>query len=222
MATLEGHLTKLQAVNDMLWSIGEMPVQSLESGLGDAEQAEAILDRTSREIQLRGWHVNTLRDYELSKNASNQFVLPVNTLRVDTVNPRGGWRRTATPPHSARIDAVMKRSEDDTKWLMYDRDNNTELWTASDPATLNVDIVLILEFADLTPALQHYVWTMAAHRFQKGAMASQVLQKMTEEDVVNALTQAVQEDTMNEDQNLINDNGHVNSVAWRNNPLYGR
>lgn len=222
MATLEGHLTKLQAVNDMLWSIGEMPVQSLESGLGDAEQAEAILDRTSREIQLRGWHVNTLRDYELSKNASNQFVLPVNTLRVDTVNPRGGWRRTATPPHSARIDAVMKRSEDDTKWLMYDRDNNTELWTASDPATLNVDIVLILEFADLTPALQHYVWTMAAHRFQKGAMASQVLQKMTEEDVANALTQAVQEDTMNEDQNIINDNGHVNSVAWRNNPLYGR
>jgi hypothetical protein len=222
MATLEGHMSKLQAVNDMLWSIGEMPVQSLASGLGDAEQAESILDRVSRQVQLKGWHVNTLRDYELSKNVDDQFVLPVNTLRVDTTNPRGGWRRSSTPPHSARINAIMKRSEDDTKWLMYDGDNNTETWTDSDPATLNVDIVLLLEFANLTPALQMYVWTMAAHRFQKGAMTSQVIQNMTEEDIAEAMIQAVQEDTMNEDQNIINDNGHVNSVAWRNNPLYGR
>lgn len=222
MAPLEGHLTKLQAVNEMLLSIGETPVSSLESGLGDAELAEALLDRASRQIQLKGWHCNTLRDYELTKNGSNQFALPVNTLRVDTVNPRGGYRRTSTPAHSKGVNASMRRSADNTKWLMYDNDNNTETWTANDPATLTVDIVQLEEFANLTPALQHYVWAYAAHRFQKSIMGSKVLNEFTAQDLEEALIQAIQEDTMNEDQNIISDNGHVNSVAYRYNPLYGR
>jgi hypothetical protein len=221
MATLEGHMSKLQAVNDLLWSIGESPVQSLESGLGDAEQAESILDRTSRQVQLKGWHINTLKSYALTKNASNQFTLPVNTLKVDTVNPRGG-RQRSTPSHSGYINAVMKRSADDTKWIMFDVDNNTEFWTESDPATLTVDMVSLLEFANLGPALQMYVWTMAAHRFQKGAMGSRVLQEATLEDVADALAQAVQEDTEHEGQNLIRDNAHVRSVAYRYNPGFGR
>jgi hypothetical protein len=221
MATLEGHLTKLQAVNDMLWTIGERPVQSLESGLGDAERAEAILDRVSRQIQLKGWHCNRLRSYTLSKNASDQFALPVNTLKVDTVNPRYG-RQTATPSLSSHINAVMKRSEDDTKWLMFDVDNNTELWTDNDPDTLTVDLVLLLEFENLTPALQHYIWTRAAMRFQRGAMTSDVIDKMTKEEVLDAMTQAVQEDTENEDINIIRDNPHVQSIVGRYNPSYGR
>ncbi len=221
MATLEGHMTKLQGVNDMLWSIGESPVQSLDSGLGDAEQAESILDRMSRQVQLKGWHVNTLRAHVLPKNAANQFPLPVNTLSVDTVNPRSG-RQTSTPRLSKFINAVMKRSADDTKWIMFDVDNNTEFWTDNDPDTLTVDLITLLEFANLTPALQIYVWSMAAHRFQKGGLVSKVVAEMTIEDVADALAQAVQEDTKNEGQNLIRDNPHVASVARRFNPGYGR
>ena len=214
-------MTKLQGVNDMLWSIGESPVQSLESGLGDAEQAESILDRMSRQIQLKGWHLNTLRAHELSQNAAFQFVLPVNTLKVDTVNPRGA-RRRSTPRHSGTVNAVMKRSEDDTMWLLFDVDNNTESWENASEDTLTVDLVLLLEFANLGPALQMYVWTMAAHRFQKGAVGSKVLQEATVEDVADALAQAVQEDVMNEDINLITQNAHVAAIARRFNPLYGR
>ncbi len=221
MATLEGHMTKLQAVNDMLWSIGESPVQSLASGLGDAEQAESILDRTSRQIQLKGWHVNTLRATELTKNAANQFPLAVNALKVNTVNPRGGRQRT-TPNHSSFINVVMKRSADDTKWIAFDVDNNTEFWTTNTPTKLTVDLVSLLEFANLGPALQMYVWTMAAHRFQKGAIGSKVLQEATLEDVADALAQAVQEDTENEGQNMIRDNPHVRSIVYRNNPGFGR
>jgi hypothetical protein len=222
MATLEGHLTKLQAVNELLWTIGETPVNSLSSGLPDAEQAESLLDRESRRVQLQGWHCNTLEDYELSKNTDDQFVLPVNTLKVDTVNPRGGYRRNSTPSYSAGIDAVMRRSADDTKWVMFDRDNNTEFWTDSDPSTLTVQLVLLLPFEELTVALQHYIWARAAMRFQTGAMGSKVLHEIGREDVLEAMTIAVQEDTANEDQNIIRDNAHVNSIARRNNPLYGR
>ena len=42
MAVNPGHMTKLDAVNEMLWTIGEAPVSSLDGGLGDAAIAEAI------------------------------------------------------------------------------------------------------------------------------------------------------------------------------------
>jgi hypothetical protein len=219
MATNSGHMTKLEAVNSMLWSIGESPVQGLSSGLGDAEVAEAVLDRVSRDIQLMGWHCNTLKNYEISKNAGNQFPLPEDTLKVDTVNPSSG-RQLSTPRHSAFIDAVMRRSADKTKWILFDRDNNSETWTTED--TLTVDLVQFQDFANLTPALQAYVWTAAAHKFQKGAMGSRVLYEYSKEDVDAAMTQAVQEDTDNEDINLIRQNAHVRQIAYRNNPGFNR
>ena len=217
MALLEGHMTKLQAVNDMLWSIGELPVQSLISGLGDAEIAEVILDRMNRRVQLKGWQVNTRRAETLTRNSDNQFGLPVNILSVDTSNPRSG-RQSTTPVISRFINAHMRRSVDDTKWLLYDGDNNTELWP--DIATLTVDYVEFLEFKNLTPALQIFIWTSAAHRFQKGAMGSRVLHEFTAEDVQEAEMQAVQEDTKNENLNIISGNPHVQSVARRYNPGY--
>jgi len=218
MAVLEGHMTKLEAVNDILWSIGELPVQSLSSGLGDAEIAEAVLDRISRQIQLQGWQVNTKRGVTLTINASSQFALPINILRVDTAN-RSAALQTSTPRNSAHINAHMTRSQDDTKWLMYDGDNNSETWSSL--TSMTVDYVQYLEFANLTPALQVYIWTAAAHRFQQGAMGSRVLTEYTKEDVFVAEAQAVQEDSMNEDLNIIRDNHHVNSVAGRYNPNYG-
>lgn len=218
MASLSGHMTKLDAVNDILASIGEDPVNSLSSGLPDAELAESFLDKESRRIQLKGWHVNTLRDYELPKNASNQFVLPDNTLKVDTVNPRGP-RKTSTPAPNSYINASMRRSSDDTMWLLWDVDNNSETW--SDETTLTVELVQLLEFSDLTPALQIYVWTSAAHRFQKSVMGSQALAGFTKEDVMEAEVAAVNEDMENEDLNIIRDNRHVNQIAYRNNPTVG-
>lgn len=220
MATNEGHMTKLEAVNEMLLSIGESPVQTLTSGLGDASIAESVLERTSRQVQLKGWHCNTDRGLALAKNADNQFALGVDTLKVDTVNAVSG-RQTNRPTGSAFINAGMRRSADDTKWLMYDNDNLTEVWSSE--TELSVDRVFLLDFAKLTPALQVYVWTQAAHRFQKSLMGSRVLFEFTATDVLDAETQAVQEDSENEDLNIIRESGHVFGVAYRyGNAGFGR
>lgn len=221
MATLAGHLTKLQAVNDMLGTIGEEPVNSLSSGLPDAELAESALDRISREVQLEGWHCNTRQDISLAINDDDQFALPDDTLKCDTVNPRGPRKnRTATP--NSYVNAVMRRSGDDTKWLMYDLDNDSETWTDAGFDTLTVDLVQLLEFANLTPALQMYIWTKAARRFQQNRMGSQALDAFTAEDVVHARTLAENEEMENEDLNVIRDNAHVYDIVYRYNPHFGR
>ena len=48
------HMTKLQAVNQMLRSINEQAVSSLSSGQIDAERAEEVLNETSRRVQSEG------------------------------------------------------------------------------------------------------------------------------------------------------------------------
>lgn len=208
MASLSAHITELEAVNRMLSSVGEAPVNSLDSGLGDAAVALQYLRQESRTIQKRGYQVNTLENYTLSKNVSNQFVVPDNTLSVDTVG------------QSARHNVVLKRSADDTKWLLFDKDTNSETWP--NVSTLTVDLVQFIAFNNLTPALQNYILFSAGHAFQKGAMSSQVLWQFTNEDVETALADVEAEEANNEDANVLRQSPSVYAVAFRRNPLFGK
>lgn len=216
--TLSGHMTKLEAVNDMLWSIGESPVSTLPSDNSDAGIASSILDRVSREVQLQGWHANTLRNLSVVKNASDQFTVADNTLKVDTVNPRGN-RISGSPPPTAHVNVALRRSAADDVWLLWDVENNSETWDDAGP--LLVDLVQYLEFAELPPALQIYIWTKAARRFQQGAMGSAALYQFTQADETEARTLAEQEDTETSDVNIIRDNPHVYRIVYRNNPNWG-
>jgi hypothetical protein len=212
-------MTETEAVNQMLRSINEQPVQGLDSGQIDAEQAQAMLNEASRLIQAEGWHANTRRGVVLTLNASNEFALGVNVLSIDSVNPTSP-RRAASPNPSAFYDVGMRRSTDDTQFLLYDVDNDTETW-ANGPTTMTVDIIEFLDFKDLPTALQGYIYKQAAHDFQKAAVASQVLFAFTQEDVDVANMRAVQEDMQNDDRNMLRDSRASREIVQRNNPLYG-
>jgi hypothetical protein len=214
------HMTKLEAINEMLFSVGESPVQSLASGLQDAELAETILDNESRRIQSRGWHCNTRRNVVLSPNNDSQFVIGIDALKVDTVNPRYA-RSTNTPSPSSYINVSMRRSADDTKWLLYDVDNATETW-GSDVTSMTVDIVEFLDFKNLPSYLQNYIMYAAAHRFQKGIVSSRVLAEFTMQDVQQAMIDAIADDLEQADDNIFHHDPASNFIAYRYNPSYGR
>ena len=78
--------TKLEAVNTMLTSIGEQPIQNLNdlAGLSDASIAEQILDNVSRAVQSRGWVFNTDIGIKKTPNQYNEIDLDPSELRVDT------------------------------------------------------------------------------------------------------------------------------------------
>jgi len=218
MAILTAHMTKLEAVNQMLRSINEQPVSQLASGEIDAERAEDVLDETSRRIQAQGWLCNMRRNVKLTPNASNQFVVGQNVLSVDAANPRGR-RMNTSPAHSGYVNVMLKRSADDTKWLLYDVDNDSE--TITDLTEINVEMVEFLSFSNLPPSLQVYIYKAAAHEFQKGSVASETLYQFTLEDVQASMIDAIQDDMRNEDANLLQDNRSAREVAYRYNPTYG-
>ena len=51
--------TKLMAVNTILSTVGEAPVNNLTAVTADVRIAESVLDEVSREVQSAGWHFNT-------------------------------------------------------------------------------------------------------------------------------------------------------------------
>jgi len=151
MATLQP-TTKLEAVNVMLTSIGEAPVNSLISGLEDAELAETILESVNKETQSRGWIFNTDLKLSLSPNTDNQIVLPDNYLRVDT---RGTLR-------SSSKDIVERGRK------LYDRIGNS--FTFTDAVT--VDVVILLDFTDIPEVARRYITIRSSRIFQDRVLSS--------------------------------------------------
>ena len=151
MATLQP-TTKLEAVNVMLTSIGEAPVNSLISGLEDAELAETILESVNRETQSKGWIFNTDLKVTLGLNADNEIVLPTNYLRVDT-------RSTL---RSSSKDIVERGRK------LYDRIANSYVFTSG----VQVDAVILLDFTDIPEVARRYITIRSARIFQDRVLSS--------------------------------------------------
>jgi Tail tubular protein len=186
-------MTRLEAVNRMLSALGEDPVNSLSSGLSDAESAERFLTRVSRTVQTTGWHANTDRGLRLLPNvATKEIALPHNTLKIDSVGS-DGWRNVTK--RGRRLYDVKSRS------FKFDR-----------PVT--VDIVTELPWEDLTYALQNYISALAAQQYQVSEMGSVAMDNFASREVREAWEVLLSEEAENEDSNVL-DNPDLRAVTRR-------
>ncbi len=197
-------LTKLDAVNQILESIGEDPVSSLSSGLPDAESAERILGRVSREVQAKGWLCNYERNYTLSTTVDKTIPLSSDILRIDTVGK------------DKVINVTVRKYQNQPH--LY---NILEHKFTFDNA-LTVDIIWERDVEDLTPELQLYITAKAARRFQEselGSVAADQFAVRAEQEAYAALLDAEAEA---EDSNALIDSAYCRQVLGRNHNLYGR
>ncbi len=186
--------TKLEAINELLDAIGEAPVNSeTNTGLVEADLAVARLDKTSRRVQKRGWHWNTLKDYVLDPDVSGNINLPAATLEVDSVS------------RSAHKDVVQRGDR------LYDRDNNTFVFT--DPVT--VDISLFLDFEDLPENARDYITLRAARKFQQRTFGSTELSEFDREDEQQAWFDMLDAESDAGDFNMLRDNLSVFRIINR-------
>ena len=192
-------MTKLEAVNQMLDAIGEHPVQSLESGLDDAEAAERMLDRVSKEVQEDGWSVNSEENFKLVRTAQNEIAVPHNTIKVDTVR------------RSKHINVVNRNGK------LWDVTNQSFTFTED----VFVDIVFFLKFEELTFALQSYIAAWAAQRFQESELGSLSLDSFTSRQVQRAWTKLLAEDATNRDRNALKGNQSSQFISRRKNQIWG-
>lgn len=158
-------MTDLEAVNRMLASIGQAPVNTLQTtGIGDVAKARQQLIETARDVQAVGYSWNTDEDYELTPDADGAIILPNGVLDVDAMANTSNY--------------VGRKHPSKGKMALYDADEQTFVF--DEP--VKVRIVWAYEFNDLPPAARAYVATAAARRFQAQIVSSTVLDRFNSQD----------------------------------------
>lgn len=153
--------TELDAVNAMLESTGNPPVDSLSMGdLGIIGRALRVLREKSREVQVMGLHCNTLEKLELSPDINGRIHLPANTVEA----------------REYYTDEILTFSQG----ILYDKINNTEIFDHA----VECNVIILKEFDDLTEVTRQYIKALAVRAFQNTAQSDQnVNQVLTQEEL---------------------------------------
>ena len=193
MATITTPTSELEAVNSMLSTTGRAPVNSLSGGSAEVGMAENILSEISREVQTRGWHFNTDKEYVLTLDTDNKLPLPSNTLRVDSVST------------DADEDVVQRGM------FLYHRKNHTFAFTGN----MKVDIVVLLTFTDLPEAARRYITVRSARIFQESRQGSDTRSSFNRSDEATALALLKKAEGKTGNHNVLYGNADVHRIIDR-------
>lgn len=190
-------MTELDAVNMMLISIGQTPVNTLAvSGIRDVAIASTILQNTSREVQNQGWSFNSESDYEMVPDGSDNIIVPTAAFFVDPVYATHNY---------------VVRSNSGTL-MLYDLTDKTFTITVN---PLKVDVVWFYDFDEIPQHARNYIAVRAARRFQAYSVGSQILHQYTSEDEKIALLLMKKVDARSSDRNILNTGGWTDQIFHR-------
>lgn len=136
--------TELSAVNSILGSIGQAPVNSLNHTNPEIALLHNILREVNIDVQNEGWSFNTEYNLKQSPNIDGHFIVSPNVIRYDV-----------TDGQNIKTTDVVKRNG-----RLYDKYNHTDVFTTD----LYLDVVTLYEFNDLPSVFQRYITHRASGR----------------------------------------------------------
>ena len=139
---------ELPAVNQILASVGQAPVTTLDQTNPDVAIVYDTLLQVSKEVQAEGWTFNKEFAYKLIPDANDEIIIPSNILQIDLTDDYQD------------IDAVKRGGK------LYERVEHTFKWTTN--SEYEFDIVWWFDWVDLPIPIQDYIVskaaTISAHR----------------------------------------------------------
>jgi len=186
--------TELEAVNTMLNTIGEAPVNTLVNMTSvDAITAQSILTNVNRSVQAEGWFFNSEYDYPLVPDQNSNLPLPTNIMSVDSSSESNDYQ-------------LVQRGT-----RAYDRKNHTYTFTQ----TVKCDLILLLAFEEVPEAARNYIALRAARILQDRLLGSDSLHGMNREDEYHALTTLRLMESETADYNILTGNADVYRILSR-------
>jgi len=186
--------TELDAINTMLTTIGESPVNSVNASTADTRIAQLILQEVDRATQIKGWNWNTEKDVPLTRNGSNQIVLSANVVRVDV-------SRSEYP----RVEVVQRGNK------LGDKKNNTYTITAD----LKGEVVSLLPFTDLPEQARYYIVVRSARLFQQRMIGDSTGSAFSAEEETTAYMALNDSEDETADHNIFNNYDVAKVIAHR-------
>jgi hypothetical protein len=186
--------TELDAINTMLTTIGESPVNSISASTADTRIAQLILQEVDRATQIKGWNWNTEKEVPLTRNGSNQIVLASNVVRVD-VN-RQEYRN---------VEVVQRGNK------LWDKKNKTFTFTSD----LKGEVVYLLPFTDLPEQARYYIVVRSARLFQQRMIGDSTGSAFSAEEETTAYMSLNDSEDETADHNIFNNYDVAKVVAHR-------
>src|SRR6056300_1342298 len=167
--------TELDAVNQILSSVGQAPVTTLDLQNPEVSIVLNTLREINRQVQAEGWIFNTEGEYELTPDSeTNQILYPFNMLQIDTNQPY----------HKNKYDVVKRGNK------LYDRLKHTYTFTDS----IKADVVWYFDFTDVPAAVQAYITARAARMCATKMVGDRELNGLLQEQELQTRAAAIEYD----------------------------
>ena len=195
-----GASTELDAVNSILMSVGESPVNTLTVQSPEVAIAQKTLQQVCREVLAEGWVFNTETEYPIDLDTNNHCIIPNNALQVDV-----NQFKHLNDFH------VTKRSDSGVMKL-YDNIEHRFNFENTSEDKLYCDIIWMMDFEEIPQIFRDYITIrasrIASNRMVNDQRAAELIG--TDESLARAL--AMEYDANQADYNIFND------AQYRTNP----
>ena len=186
-----GVSTELDAVNSILMSVGETPVNTLTVQSPEVAIAQKTLRQVCREIQAEGWSYNTENEYPIELDTNNQCIVPNNVLQMDL----------NIFQHGKDYNVVL-RSDNGVK-KVYDKKGHT--FTFENCDKLYFDMIWMIDFEDLPQPFKDYITARASRIASNRMVNNPQSSRLLEADEASLRALALEYECKQSDHNIFND-----------------
>jgi hypothetical protein len=152
--------TELSAVNSILGAIGQAPVTSLVYDNPEIAFIYNLLRDANVDTQSEGWHFNTEKHVAYAPDSTGKIAIANDVLQLDVSE---GWTH--------RVYDVIRRDG-----VLYDKINHTDDF--SDITTIDLDVVKLYTFENLTTPFRRYITYRASTKAATQLVANPNLVKL--------------------------------------------
>jgi hypothetical protein len=189
--------TELEAVNMILATAGQAPVNTLEvSGIRDVSIARSRLHETSRALQARGWSFNTDPDVSWAPDINGKIAAGPTVLSFTALD---------------RDPALVVQRLDSNTLRVFDAENQTFVFTAP----LRVSVVNFLSFESLPQTARDYIAVMAARRFHANNVGDTTTAAYTEDFETALRAEFLRDESRRARTNLFRGPSRTNRIVHR-------
>jgi hypothetical protein len=191
--------TELQAVNQVLATIGESPLESLSDTLPQiGELILETLHRTAREVLSHGWAFNTDYDVTLSPDpATSTISVPEDTLKIDVLF----WPGSGVDVISLRGDRLYNSDEGTFEFDDYVR----------------VSLVRALPWDDTPESFRQYVTARTARKIHQQSVGTAGLISLILQDEAQAFRELQRDQSTTRDLSLLTHPASLRFLRRRSN-----
>ena len=185
-------LTELDAVNNIIGTLGEAPIDTLEDLTNvDAINALRILEDVNRQEQSRGWSFNLIENFTLNPDINDNNRIPWNNRYL------------------------FLKGQEGTKLVRYGK-HIKDLVRNSDyfPKPIQAEVILWIPFEELPEQMRSYIVAKAGFMFQSAYYGDDGMTTVINMQVQDAW-QHLMDYEMDDNNYSMLDNEHVKELLAR-------